>query len=336
MRTLDCLHFLLGITLAAYSQPNSAAAQDTQGSPQLTDFESRAYTTDSGFPEYRIGTGDELRVRIWNGVEAKEYEVTVQTDGSIFLPFVGLANLRADGLSPLQLRKDIVERLLVSFRQPAAEVVITKRVARIATLLGEIRTTQRSDTGPGRYSLPGRINLVDFVTEHGGVTEKADFNNAQLIRNGKSHICNLSKAIFEGDASQNPIVDEGDLVYLPPLSLSSRKFFVFGEVSNQGLLELASEAPIAEIIAQAGGFTKDAHQSHVVVVRGGLESPQVLAANFETMKKGDLTQNIMLADGDLIFVGRRKLATYFEVMRVFAEPLNILVTTSILASAISK
>ena len=151
-----------------------------------------------------------------------------------------------------------------------------------------------------------------------------------------SHICNLSKAIFEGDETQNPIIDEGDLVYLPPLSLSSRKFFVFGEVSRQGLLELPSEAPIAEIIAEAGGFTKDAHKSHVVVVRGDLENPQLLASNFEAMKKGDLSQNIMLANGDLIFVGRRKLATYFDVMRAFAEPLNILVTSSILASAISK
>ena len=73
-----------------------------------------------------------------------------------------------------------------------------------------------------------------------------------------------------------------------------------------------------------------------MVVRGDLENPQLLAANFEAMKKGDLSQNIMLADGDLIFVGRRKLATYFEVMRVFAEPLNILVTTAVLASALSK
>lgn len=308
------------------------AQQDSQPETNLPG----AYTTASGFPEYRIGSGDELRVRIWTGVETKEYEVTVQTDGSIFLPFIGLADLKVGGLSSLQLRNEIIDRLGVSYRQPAAEVVITKRIARVATLLGEIRSTQRPSSGPGRYSLPGRIQLLDFITEHGGMTDKADLNNTQLIRRGETQICNLSKAIFEGDKSQNPIVDEGDLVFVPPLSLSSRKFFVFGEVTRQGLLELPSEAPIAEIIAEAGGFTRDAHKSHIVVVRGDLENPQVLAANFEAMKKGDISQNIMLADGDLIFVGRRKLATYTDVMNAFAQPLNILVTTAVLANSISK
>ena len=188
------------------------AQQDSQPGTNLP----RAYTMASGFPEYRIGSGDEIRVRIWTGVEAKEYEVTVQTDGSIFLPFIGLANLKVDGLSSLQLRNEIVERLGVVYRQPAAEVVITKRVARVATLLGEIRTTQRASSGPGRYSLPGRTQLLDFITEHGGMTDKADINNTQLIRNGETLICNLSKAIFDGDHLQNPIVDEGDLVFIPP------------------------------------------------------------------------------------------------------------------------
>jgi polysaccharide export outer membrane protein len=333
MGTFSFLRRISGIfVLCSSLNPLIWAQQPTQPAEERP----RAYTTESGFPEYRIGVGDELRVRIWNGIEAKEYEVTVQTDGSIFLPFIGLADLKVDGLSSLQLRNAIVERLGVSYRQPAAEVVITKRIARVATLLGEIRTTQRASSGPGRYSLPGRIQLLDFITEHGGMTDKADLNNTQLIRHGETQICNLSKAIFEGDNSQNPIVDEGDLVFVPPLSLSSRKFFVFGEVTSQGLLELPSEAPIAEIIAEAGGFTRDAHKSHVVIVRGDLENPQVLAANFEAMKKGDISQNIMAADGDLIFVGRRKLATYTDVMNAFAQPLNILVTTAVLANSISN
>ena len=322
---------LIAITLCL--SPSMWALQDP---PSGQVEQKNAFTTASGFPEYRVGHEDELRIRIWTGVEAKEFEVTVQSDGAIFLPIIGLASLKVDGLSALQLRNEIIERLKDSYRQPAAEVIITKRVARVATLLGEIRATQRNETGPGRYSLPGRIQLVDFITEHGGVTAQADFNNAQLIRNGDSHIYNLSRAIFEGDESQNPIVDEGDLIYLPPLSRTSRKYFVFGEVTRQGLLELPSEAPIAEVIAESGGFTTDAHKSHIVVVRGNLESPQIFASNFEELKKGDLSQNFMLENGDLVFVGRRKLATWNDIMRAFAQPLNILVTTSVLAQAISK
>jgi hypothetical protein len=72
------------------------------------------------------------------------------------------------------------------------------------------------------------------------------------------------------------------------------------------------------------------------VVRGQLDEPQLLAANFEAMKKGDLSQNFMLEDGDMVFVGRRKLSTYFDIMRVFVEPLSILTTTAVLTNAVSK
>lgn len=317
--------------LLVLSSPMTRAVEN----PQEEAAQANAYTTSSGFPEYRIGTGDELKIRIWTGVEAREYQVTVQADGTVFLPFIGLADLNAAGMSELQLRDDIISRLRDSYRRPAAEVVITKRVARVATLLGEIRSTQRDGTGPGRYSLPGRIRLVDFVTEHGGVTNQADINNTQLIRDGKSHVYNLSMAIFEGDESHNPIVDEGDLIFIPSLSRTSRKFLVFGEVARPGLLELPQEASLAEIIAQAGGFTKDAHKSHVVVVRGGLERPQVLGSDFEALKKGDLAQNLMLADGDMVFVGRRKLATWNDVVGAFAQPLSMLVTTAVLANTIN-
>lgn len=324
----------LGALLALTAPSISTAGQLQAG--QSGEQTNQAFTIAHGVAEYRLGGGDELRIRIWTGVEAKEYTVTVQADGTIFLPFVGLASLKAEGLSTLQLRDDIIEQLRVSYRKPAAEVLIVKRVARVVTLLGEVRATQRTGTGPGRYPLPGRIRLVDFITEHGGVTNQADINNTQIIRNGESYIYNLSRAIFESDESQNPILDDEDLVYVPSLSRSSRKFLIFGEVNKPGLLELPDTGPIAEVIAQAGGFTKDAHQSHVIVVRGELESPELLSADFEALKKGDLSQNFMLQDGDMVFVSRRKLATYFDVMRVFAQPLNILVTTSVLANAINK
>jgi protein involved in polysaccharide export with SLBB domain len=168
------------------------------------------------------------------------------------------------------------------------------------------------------------------------VTEQADLNNTQLIRNGESHIFNLSRAIFESDESQNPILDDLDLVFVPSLSRSSRRFLIFGEVNRPGLLELPDTAPVAEIIAQAGGFTKDAHKSHVVVVRGELENPTLLAADFEALKQGDLSQNFMLENGDMVFVGRRKLATFHDVMSAFAQPLNILVTTAVLANTLKN
>lgn len=293
----------------------------------------RAYTTTHGIAQYRIGPGDALRIRIWNGVEAMEYEVVVQVDGNIFLPFVGLASMQAGELSSLELRDQIVERLRESYREPAAEVIVTEKVARVATMLGEIRSTIRGETGPGRYPLPGRIRLVDFVTEHGGLTDQADLNRAQITRGGETILYNLSRAIFQNDILQNPILDEGDVIYIPALSTNSGKVLVFGEVARPGLLETSEDMPITEAIAISGGMTSNAHKSGVVVVRGGIENPVVIKSDWEALQDGDIRQNVTVQDGDMIFVGRRKLATFTDVMRAFALPLSAIYTTLLISNA---
>ncbi|HEX9726723.1 MAG TPA: SLBB domain-containing protein [Vicinamibacteria bacterium] len=318
---------LAAVTLAAILAPAGppAWASQEQGN--------RAYTMAQGIPEYRIGPEDKLRIRIWTGVEAREYEVVVQADGNIFLPFVGLASMRAGDRSALELRDEIVEQLRESYREPAAEVIVTEKLARLATILGEVRTTVRGETGPGRYPLPGRIRLVDFITEHGGLTDEADLNRAQVTRGDETILYSLSRAIFQNDESQNPILDAGDLIYIPALSTNSRKLLVFGEVARPGLLELTDDIPISEAIALVGGFTSDAHKSSVVVVRGGLENPVVLNSNWESLQRGDLTQDLTVQDGDMIFVGRRRLATFTDVMYAFALPLSTIYTTVLISNS---
>lgn len=314
------------IALAALAQtPRVTLASQDQGN--------RAYTTAHGIPEYRIGPEDKLRIRIWTGVEAQEYEVVVQADGNIFLPFVGLASMAAGNRSALELRDQIVERLRESYREPAAEVIVTEKLARLATILGEVRTTIRGATGPGRYPLPGQIRLVDFLTEHGGLTDEADLNRTQITRGDETRVYNLSRAIFQNDESQNPILDAGDLIYIPAISTNSRKLLVFGEVAHPGLLEMAGDIPITEAIARSGGFTRAAHKSSVVVVRGGLEKPLVLTSNWELLQKGDLSQDLTVQDGDMIFVGRRKLSTFTDVMQAFALPLSAIYTTILISNA---
>ena len=320
------------MALAAISvAPRITLAGITLASQQ--EVGNKAYTTTHGVPEYRIGPEDELRIRIWTGVEAREYEVVVQADGIIFLPFVGLVSMEAGDRSALELRDQIVERLRESYREPAAEVIVTEKLARLATVMGEIRATVRAETGPGRYPLPGRIRLVDFLTEHGGLTDEADLNRTQITRGGETNVYNLSGAIFQNDESQNPILDDGDLILVPALSTNSRKLLIFGEVGRPGLLEMSDDIPISEAIALMGGFTKDAHKSSVVVVRGGLENPVVLTSNWELLQKGDLTQDLTVQDGDMIFVGRRKLATFTEVMQAFALPLSAIYTTVLISNS---
>src|SRR3989304_7234421 len=108
------------MTWAAISTPAGFALASQEDANQ-------AFTTARARAEYRMGADDELRIRIWTGLEAREYQVVVQADGNVFLPFVGLASLEAGDRSALELRDQIVERLGSSYRGPVAGGSVAKQ-----------------------------------------------------------------------------------------------------------------------------------------------------------------------------------------------------------------
>jgi polysaccharide export outer membrane protein len=91
-------------------------------------------------------------------------------------------------------------------------------------------------------------------------------------------------------------------------SLGQQHVYVDGEVQKPG--EVASVEPItvAMAIAQAGGAREGAKTSDVVLIRRGYNSnpPQASVINLDAVQSGaDLTQNIKLANFDVIYVPRK-------------------------------
>jgi polysaccharide export outer membrane protein len=82
--------------------------------------------------------------------------------------------------------------------------------------------------------------------------------------------------------------------------------YILGEVKNPGAYTFKDGMTLAAILASAEGPTRDAKLRNVLIIRGYNESernPKVVVANVgRMMKKGDLTQNIYLQGGDIIFL----------------------------------
>ena len=99
------------------------------------------------------------------------------------------------------------------------------------------------------------------------------------------------------------------------LSIQSQKIIVLGEVRSPGYFPVEISMTVLEAIARAGGASADAEQESVLLIRGGLESPELRLLNIErVLKRGDLSDNIMLQGGDIIYVPRAVIA---DVSRFF-------------------
>lgn len=285
-----------------------------------------AFTHALGFDEYRLGTGDAVTLRVFNGTETQEISTIVQSDGQLFVPFRGIGSVQAAGISPTELKNAVSAKAAVVWRDPEVEVVVTEFHAHKVSLLGEIRGTTRSDSGPGQYALEGKTRVVDFLSRHGGPTEQADLSRVQHIRpSGRSSYLNLYKAIFAADQHDNPILDVGDTIFVPSVALSNRKVFVLGQVNRPGLQELRESITLLEAVARAEGFTDQAKLRNVFVVRGGVSAPELIAVNVEDLlERGNLTSDLVLRNGDIVYVPRKFIADLKEFFSAIEPALNLI------------
>ncbi len=106
------------------------------------------------------------------------------------------------------------------------------------------------------------------------------------------------------------------------VSVRSQKIFVLGEVTSPGILQMDIPMTALEAILEAGGFTTDAEQRSVLLIRGDLKKPILMSLNLkEVYTRGDLKKNISLEKGDILYVPRTHIA---NIERFFGHLSNIL------------
>lgn len=106
-------------------------------------------------------------------------------------------------------------------------------------------------------------------------------------------------------------------------AVQSQKVIVLGEVREPGVFSIEIPMNAIETISRAGGFTTDAKQKSILLIRGGLEKPELITLNMDEFLNGnDMTQNVYLQGGDIIYVP----ATFIANVSRFFEHLSKIIT----------
>jgi protein involved in polysaccharide export with SLBB domain len=273
------------------------------------------FTEASGMPEYIVGPGDVLQITFWDGSKPLAYTTEVRADGKISYSFVD--DLYVNGLTVQQVDDALTRAMQKYIRNPRLEIIVKEHRSKTAFLSGQIN---RFDTGisgmrsgPGRYPLTGKMTVLDLIVGAGGpiagqVEGNADLTAVELVRKGKIYTLNLYNSMFRGDMSENMILEDRDMVTVPELPIFGERVYVLGEVTVQGIYRLKDAYDLLAALSKAGGPTRIAVKTDVKVIRELQErkgNPIIISANYDEMtKRGDISQNIRLKNGDVVWVPR--------------------------------
>ena len=97
--------------------------------------------------------------------------------------------------------------------------------------------------------------------------------------------------------------------------LGTTRVFVMGEVSKQGMYELTKSHRVMDALGAAGGFTQKAAKKDIYLVRNvGKPEENVQKLNIlNYMKKGDMSQNLVLQEGDCLFLTSNHKMTLLDI-----------------------
>jgi polysaccharide biosynthesis/export protein len=157
---------------------------------------------------YVIGGDDVLAVHVW-----KEPDLTttlpVRADGMISMPL--LNDVKAAGLTPMQLAADITDKLKKYLADPRVTVTVTQMNSQRIYAMGEVLH-------------PGTINLLPNMTvlqalASCGFTQFANTKGIYVLRNDngaqKKIPVPYKKLIKGGAMDQNIVLKPGDTIVVP-------------------------------------------------------------------------------------------------------------------------
>ncbi|MBE0603410.1 MAG: SLBB domain-containing protein [Deltaproteobacteria bacterium] len=238
-------------------------------------------------PDYVLGPGDEVRIRIWGKIEGF-WSRRIERDGTVRLPKIGVVVLGG-----------------LTFKQ--AQEALQKEFSRVFTgfelnvTLGALRTMTVYIVGdarqPGAYTVSSLATLVHALMQAGGPSKTGSMRDIQIRRDGLTvSRFDMYDLLRYGDKSGDPRLLPEDVIFIPPVGPVAA---IAGSVNRPGLYELKGERTVSQLIELSGGL-------NALAFRGRLQIERIVENNRQIVFESDLEaakeKEVDLRSGDILTV----------------------------------
>ena len=159
---------------------------------------------------YIIGADDVLAINVWKEPEISK-TVPVRPDGMISLPLLG--EIKARGLTPVQLEDQISDSLKKIMSDPQVTVIVSQVNSLTFNIMGQVMR-------PGYFPLTRPMTVLDAIALCGGFRDFAKQKKIYVLRTGpdgkqEQHKFNYKEVIKGKNMAQNIELRPHDTLVVP-------------------------------------------------------------------------------------------------------------------------
>lgn len=269
-----------------------------------------APTSPDGDERYRIGYQDKLDIQVFRHPELNQ-KVSVNTNGTINLyrvpePIVAVCRTERE------LGDAIADAYRKSYlKNPEVLVVAVEQKSQAFMVIGAVQNA-------GSYFINKKVRLLELLAYAGGPSKEAG-STIIVARTGSSSNCR-SEGVPETEADekaavmtfklrdileakQNIAMQPGDVVSV----MKADVVYVYGNVQNQGQVEMKEPITLTQAIASAKGLKPSTKQDRIRILRqkdGSLEREE-LVFDLHDIDKNKV-QDPYLQPNDIVAVSEDK------------------------------
>lgn len=305
-----CLTF--GLLQSAFGQVNGGALPTgTLGNPNAPRLEKSGYL---------VGPGDVIAGKVLNEPQF-DFTATIDEDGKFQVPFFDRP-IMAKCKTETELRAEVLKLLSKYLKSPLVSVSITERKSRPpASIFGEVRSPQNID-------LRRKATLLEVISFAGGTNEDAG-GMVQVLRT-QPPMCSETNetadfaatgnynsdvpsrmysltSVKKGLEGANPVIIPGDIIVVQ----KAAPIYITGQVVQPTGIRIPERGlSLSQAIAMVGGVNREAKTKDIKIYRlkpntTNLESRDIIAANYDSIKKGT-QKDVMLQPYDIVEVDKSK------------------------------
>ena len=260
---------------------------------------------------YHIGKGDVLNIMVWAHTDLnspvqqsspQSNQVSrgawVDESGYITYPLVG--KIKAQGKTIDELQNILTSRLKRYLKNPQVSINVTEFRSQRISISGAVGQAGQLPI----TNVP--MTILDAVNQAGGVAQNADTQHIKWTHNGVDRTISLQNIMQYGDMSQNHLLSNGDIGYIP--NNSNSKVYIMGEVGRQATLPIGNHGlNLTQALGEAGGMSQSqADATGVFVIRRAPEDAakpiHIYQLNLKDATAYALGNDFDLRPNDIVYV----------------------------------